>query len=291
MHPNEVAITIPLIQQLLREQFPHLSELPITQVTSMGTDNAIYRIGDEFCARLPRIPSAAESVQKEQIWLPQFEKVLPMRIPTLHASGSPSKNYPFPFSIYNWFEGENAFETQNFDHHYAAKDLAKFLNSLQNIYTQNAPLSRRGGPLLTQDLEVQKAIKSLADVIDVDKVTKIWESCLRAPKWNRPPVWIHSDLLPANLLIQERKLKSVIDFGMMGIGDPACDLLPAWSLFTSETREVFRSEVKVDDATWLRGLGWALSVALIIIPYYQGGKNPGLVAVAEGMIREVMVDW
>ncbi len=111
---------------------------------------------------------------------------------------------------------------------------------------------------------------------------------MRAPNWDKAPVWIHSDLLPANLLVREGSLSAVIDFGMMGIGDPSCDLIPAWSLFTCETRVLFRHQMQVDDATWMRAMGWALSIALIIIPYYRGGKNPELVAVAERMIGEII---
>jgi aminoglycoside phosphotransferase (APT) family kinase protein len=257
----------------------------------MGTDNAIYRIGNDICVRMPRIHTAAASVQTEQIWLPQFEKLLPLKIPKLLATGVPSKNYPFSFSIYDWIVGKNAFETQDFDRNLAAKNLVEFLKSLQNIHTKDAPLSRRAWPLITQDKEVRKAIKSLKDVIDVAKITKIWESCLRVPNWDKAPVWIHSDLLPGNLLISKGKLSAVIDFGMMGIGDPACDLIPAWSLFTYETRVLFRHQMQVDDATWMRAMGWALSIALIIIPYYKDGKNPELVAVAERIIDEILTDW
>jgi aminoglycoside phosphotransferase (APT) family kinase protein len=141
-------------------------------------------------------------------------------------------------------------------------------------------------PLATKNNEVRKAILDLKGMFDSDIITSIWEECLNAPDWDRPAIWLHGDLLPSNLLIQNGKLTSVIDFGLMGIGDPACDLIPAWSLFDADSREVFRQELQIDDNTWIRGKGWALAIALIIIPYYLS-TNPVLVSVAKRIIGEL----
>jgi aminoglycoside phosphotransferase (APT) family kinase protein len=170
----------------------------------------------------------------------------------------------------------------------AAQGLAAFLIALQKMDATDASIARRGLPLVTQDNEMRAAIKSLQGV-DVTLIAKLWGESLRAPAWDKPPVWIHGDLLPANLLVQEGRLSGVIDFGLCGIGDPACDLIPAWSVFSSKARKIFRESLNIDDATWLRGRGWKLSIACIIIPYYQH-TNPGIVAVAERMIAEILVD-
>ena len=126
-------------------------------------------------------------------------------------------------------------------------------------------------------------------MIDADAVTTAWEADLQAPAWRRPPVWFHGDLLPGNLLVERGRLSAVIDFGGLGVGDPACDLMIAWGLFSGESRNVFRASLTVDDATWARGRGHALSQALIFIPYYLD-TNPVGVSNARRTIDEVLAD-
>jgi len=289
MHDNEVDINESLVRQLLRAQFPQWAELSIKSVQSIGTDNAIYRLGTDMCIRLPRTLGASKHIEIEQKWLPQCAPLLPLAIPVPIGKGNPNENYPLHWSIYHWLEGENAYVEPIVDQHQAAIDLAHFLIALQKIDSAGGPISRRGIPLHTRDNEVRSAIQSLHDVVDIQAVTTLWKHCLLAPEWDKNPVWLHGDLLPANLLVQHGRLTAVIDFDSLGIGDPACDLILAWSLFSSDARDIFRKALAVDDATWMRGRGWALSIALIIIPYYQN-SNPGLVAVAYRMINELLGD-
>lgn len=201
----------------------------------------------------------------------------------------PTEDYPWPWFVYSWLDGETAVSHDISDSPAAAKSLAEFLSALQKVETHGAPITRRGLPLITQDKEVRTAIQSLQNVIDAQLITKLWEESLQALAWNKPPVWIHGDLLPTNLLVRENCLSAVIDFGLCGIGDPTCDLLPAWSIFSSRTRKIFRESLSVDEATWLRGRGWALSIACIIIPYYQQ-TNLGLTAVTKRMVSEILLD-
>lgn len=287
MHDNEIDIDESLVRKLLSEQFPQWSHLPISPVQSAGTDNAIYRLGADKCVRLPRIPGAAKDVEKEQLWLPLFASTLPLAIPTPAGRGNPTEIYPFKWSIFPWIEGDNATAELIVDKNQAAVALAQFIIAFQKISITNAPPSRRGVPLATQDNETRQAIKSLQTSINTEAVTALWNESLKASNWDKSPVWTHGDLLPSNLLVRNRQLCAVIDFGLMGVGDPACDLIPAWSLLSADTRHVFRSALGVDEATWLRGRGWALSVALIILPYYEK-TNPGLVAIAERMLNEIL---
>lgn len=289
MHDHEIPIDVPLIMKLLSAQFPKWSNLPLSLVRSDGTDNAIYRLGRDKCVRLPRISSAADQVDKEQKWLPHLASQLPLAIPDILERGRPNADYPWPWSICQWIEGENAATSQITDLRQATIDLANFIGALHQIDSAGGPLARRGFPLSTQDKSVRSSLKSLHDVMDTEVITRIWEECLQAPLWDKSPVWIHGDLLPANLLIQDGKLSAIIDFGLMGIGDPACDLIPAWNFLTADTRDIFRTTLGVDDATWTRGRGCALSIALIILPYYWD-TNPGLVAVAKRMIDEILSD-
>lgn len=290
MHDHEIAVDLLLVKSLLSEQFPQWSALPVERVQSDGTDNAIFRLGEELCLRLPRIPEVVSQIEKEQKWLPVLASHLPLAIPFPLAKGQPHSSYPLPWSIYRWLEGKNAAVEPIADLQKAALQLAAFITALHKIDATGGPPSHRGIPLISQDKEVQVAIKQLSHSIDVKKVTTIWETCLAAKAWGRAPVWTHGDLLPGNLLVQEGKLSAVIDFGLFGIGDPACDLIAAWSIFTSKTRPIFREALKVDEDTWLRGCGWALSVGLIILPYYEH-TNPGLVAVGKRLIKEVLADF
>lgn len=213
--------------------------------------------------------------------------MLPLTIPVPLGKGCPSERYPLYWSIYPWIEGNNATVESIADQHQAATDLAQFIVAFQKINSVGGPPSRRGLPLASQADETRQAIKSLHGKIDTKAVTVAWEESLQVSAWKKSPVWTHGDLLPANLLVHQGKLSAVIDFGLMGIGDPACDLIPAWSVFSSSTRHIFRSTLEVDNATWLRGRGWALSVALIILPYYEK-TNPGLMAIAQRILNEIL---
>lgn len=289
MHDHEVSIDILLVRKLLQQQFPQWANLPFSPVLSDGTDNMIYRLGTDMCIRLPRIPSAAKQIETEQKWLPYLSPSLPLAIPDILGKGNPDANFPFHWFICRWIDGENAATSHITDLRQTAVDLAEFLKALQKIDPIGGPPSRRGLPLFSQDKDVRAALESLHGMIpNTGLLSEIWKECLQASLWDKEPVWIHGDLLPANLIIQNGKLTAIIDFGLMGIGDPACDLIAAWSLLTADTRDIFRATLNVDDATWIRGRGWALSIALIILPYYWD-TNPGLVTVAKRMIKEILV--
>jgi aminoglycoside phosphotransferase (APT) family kinase protein len=290
MHDDEVDTGISLVGKLLSAQFPQWADLPIEPVRSAGTDNAIYRLGDDLAVRLPRIDGATGDLDKEHRWLPRLAPFLPLAIPVPIAKGEPGEGYPWQWSIYRWLEGQNATIERIADPYRAATDLAQFVAALQQVNFADEPPSGRGMRLAMRDGPARSAIETLRGTIDTDAATAVWEASLRAPTWERPPVWTHGDLIPTNLLVEQGELSAVIDFGTLGVGDPACDLVAAWSVLSVETREVFRSALRVDDATWRRGRGWALSPALIIVPYYQD-TNPVLVAVATSMIDEILADY
>ena len=288
MHVGEVDIDASLVRRLLAVQFPQWADLPIEPVPSAGTDNALYRLGHDMAVRLPRIHWAA-GVDKEHEWLPKLAPFLPLAIPVPLAKGNPGEGYPWHWSVYRWLEGENASIERIVDLRQAATDLAQFIVALQQIEPAGGPPARRGVPLARRDQPTREAIAALRGTLDVDAVTAAWDVALEAPAWQGPPVWVHGDLLPGNLLVKQGRLSAVIDFAGLGVGDPACDLMIAWNLFTAETRGAFRAALAVDDATWARGRGWALSQALIFIPYYLD-TNPAGVAVARRTINEVLAD-
>ena len=294
MHADEVDTDIALVGRLLGAQFPQWADLPIEPVHSDGTDNAIYRLGDDMAVRLPRIHWATGQVDKELRWLPRFAPLLPLAIPVPLEKGTPAEGYPWHWSVYRWLEGENATIERIADPRQAATELAHFVAALQRIDPTDGPApgannSSRGVPLEARDVETRSAIASLDGMLDTDAVTAAWEAALKTPAWDGPPVWIHGDLQSGNLLAVEGRLSAVIDFGCLGVGDPACDVIVAWNLFSAETREVFRAALPVDDATWARGRGWALSVALIALPYYLS-TSPAIAAGARHTIDEVLAD-
>jgi aminoglycoside phosphotransferase (APT) family kinase protein len=289
MHADEVDISADLVGGMVAAQFPLLTELPIRAVGSTGTVNAIYRLGDHLYARMPRVKSWARDLEREWHWLPKLSPHLSLRVPEPFAMGTPACGYPFSWAIYHWIDGRPYAEEFVDDERQAAEDLAQFVRELRAIEpVAEAP---RGGrkPLRQLDAVTRAAIESARGVIDGDASTASWDSALDAPLWDGAPVWIHADLLRPNLLVHAGQLSAVIDFGAVGIGDPAADVIAAWSVFGPTGREVFRSALDVDDGTWNRARGFALLQAVMIIPYYAD-TNPAFVAQAQRTVEQILAD-
>jgi aminoglycoside phosphotransferase (APT) family kinase protein len=288
MHAGEVTIDEALVKRLIAAQFPQLADLPIRAVQSTGTVNAIYRLGDQLCARLPRMPSWVQDLQKELDWLPKLAPSLSLRVPEPVAQGQPASDYPFPWAIYRWIDGQPYSDELIHDERQAAADLAQFLVELRRSDPHGAP---RGGrrPLRELDVATRVAIEASRGVIDSDAAAAAWASALEAPIWDGAPVWIHTDLLRPNLLVDRGRLRAVIDFGGVGVGDAAADVIAAWSVFGQSGRAVFRAALNVDDGTWNRARGYALHQAALIIPYYAE-TNPGFVLIAKRTVQEVLAD-
>ena len=294
MHADEVDTDPPLVSRLLADQFPQWAHLPIERFESSGTDNAIYRLGEDMAVRLPRIPGGTGTIDKELRWLPKLAPLLPVAISQPLAKGSPGHRYPWHWSVHQWLDGESVNVERMADSVGLAQDLGGFVAALRRIDAAEGPIAGRDGsrgvPLARRDAATREAIVQLNGVVDTRAVTAAWEASVRAPTWQRPGVWIHGDLLSGNVLVDGRgRLSAMIDFGCMVVGDPACDVMAAWTLFEAEGREAFRSAIGVDDATWARGRGWALSFALIALPYYMH-TNPVFVRDARHVIREVLAD-
>ncbi|MDQ2808762.1 MAG: aminoglycoside phosphotransferase family protein [Chloroflexota bacterium] len=291
MHADEIETDAALVRRLLAGQFPQWADLRIALVESYGTDHDIYRLGDQLAVRLPRIGWATEQAALEAEWLPQLAPHLPLALPVSLAIGHPGAGYPFDWSVYQWLPGANANGTLD-DLDQAAVDLAAFIKALRQVDTTGAFPRRphsRGGPLAEGDEQVRQSVAQLGDRIDGAATLRSWEQSLNAPVWDGAAVWVHGDLLPGNLLVVNGRLSAVIDFGGLNVGDPACDLQPAWNLFVGDSRRRFRAALAVDAASWLRGRGWALYQAVSALPYYWD-TNPGIIRQATHALAQVLAD-
>ncbi|UXY19643.1 aminoglycoside phosphotransferase family protein [Streptomyces cynarae] len=291
MHADELDVGTALVRRLVAEQFPRWAGLPVTEVPSAGTDNAMYRLGDDMVVRLPRRPGGARQVDEEQRWLPLLAPHLPLPVPVPLGRGAPAHGYAHPWSVLRWLDGGNAYDAPITELDAAAMELGRFVTALRRVDASGGPASWRGGPVAANDAYVRAAIRDLgADgTVDAAAATALWEEVVRLPQWEGDPVWLHGDLLPGNLLTTAGRLTAVIDFGGLGVGDPAADTLAAWAVFTHGTRDLFREAAAVDDATWARGRGWALCFGLMAEHYYRE-TNPVLAAVGHRAVTEALAD-
>ena len=282
MHVDELEIDEPLVRRLLVEQFPEWAERPLVRALPAGTENAIFRLGDDLAVRLARRSGRSEPGGKELEWLPRVAPVLPLEIPVPVAQGRPSAGYPWYWDVFTWVAGETA-PVEQIDAVQAARDLAAFVGALQTVERAGAPRGR-GIPLAERDPEIRGWLTRFDGGSWVEPE---WERALAAPPWDGPPVWHHGDLDVRNWLVRDGRISGVVDWGAMGVGDPACDVMVAWKLHSAEARDAFREALPTDDATWERARGWALSQAVAVLAYYTPENNPALYREAESWLELV----
>ena len=285
MHLDELEIDEALARRLLVEQFPEWADEPLSRIEPEGTDNAIFRLGDELSLRLPRRQGSVEPGGKELEWLPRLAPLLPLEMPVPVAQGHPTAEYPCFWDVHTWVEGETT-PVDEIDAIQAARDLAAFVAALQRVDPAGAPPGR-GIPLAERDEGVRYW---LARFNGDPAVSAEWERALEAPAWDGPPVWHHGDLDARNWLVRNGRVTGVIDWGCMGAGDPACDVMVAWKLHSRAARDAFRHALSPDDATWQRARGWAVSQAVGALVYYTPENNPALYREAESWLELVLSD-
>lgn len=288
MHP----INVSLVEKLIQEQFPEWAHLEVKPVKLSGHDNRTFHLGDEMSVRLPSDAAYAPQVEKENKWLPLLSKELSLPISSPIAKGSPSEEYPWPWSINKWIEGETVTKENIRDLNEFAADLGAFLVALQSVDASNGPIAGahnfyRGGLISVYDEEARGAIENNKDIFDETVLKYLWDLALQST-WKRKPVWIHGDVAPGNLLVKDGKLCAVIDFGILGVGDPACDAAMAWTFFDQNSRDIFKERLRMDEETWNRARGWALWKALII---YDANKISNKIVAEESYrVIQVIVD-
>lgn len=269
LHEDEVEVDEALVRRLLVAQVPDLADRPLTMIEPWGTDNAIWRLGDDLVVRLPRIDWAAGQVEREAIWLPRLARHLPIAVPEPVAVGESADSYPYRWAVHRWIPGEGAALDRVDDPVTFALDLGDIIRKLQAVPTDGAPPpSGRARPLHEYDESTRRAIDAASHLIDAAAATDVWEEALAAPRYDGPPVWVQGDL-EGNCLVRDRRLCGIVDWGSACAGDPAVDVQVVWSpLFTDGSRRTFLDVLGVDDATLARSRGAAINQACAALPYY-----------------------
>ena len=273
-------ISEPEVRRLVAEQFPQWAHLPLTPAPA-GTDHMMFRLGDALVVRLPRPGHADTAIAKEHRWLPVLAPALPLDVPEPVGLGRPTPEHPAPWSVYRWLDGDHDLS----DLPHAAVALGRFVAALSRVDPADAPPAYRGGPVKSWDDGVRAALRDLP----APGAAELWDAALRLPQWDGPPVWTHSDLLPTNLLARDGRLSAVIDFACAGVGDPASDLMAAWTVFDAGTRPLFRAQLDVDDATWERGRAWALAFGLSAWHYYPT-RDPSFAELGRRTVEQTLAD-
>ena len=279
VHADELDVDESLVRALLAEQFPGWADLPLERAGD-GTVNVIYRLGEELSVRIPRRDGPETEDDLEFRWLPLLARQLPVAIPRPVARGRPGAGYPWFWSVHTWLQGDLPTGPL------AVADVAGLVSALQRIELPGAPEPAygRGRPLADRDAYVRAALER----VDAPGALELWERAVSAPGWEHEPVWVHADLDRRNVLVRDGRLAAVLDWGGVGVGDPAADVMVAWKLVDAEERERFRELVGVDDATWLRAQGWVVSQALSALGYYTLDTNPAIVGEATRWLAEVL---
>jgi len=288
MHDNEFPINVELVRSLVRTKFDPGQEFEVTAVDSEGTDNALYRVGGRLVARFPRIESASLNVRREWEWLGRLAGRFKLSIPEPVHFGEPGATFPWPWILTSWIDGECA-RADDPGLRGAADDLGAFIVEMHAVAPEGAPRSPRGGNLVDRDEATRRALAKCGRWINVEGALAEWDRALSATVEAVPEVMVHGDLAPGNVIVRDGHVVGVIDFSTITLGDGACDFMVAWNLLDAAARRQLRLVSEVDEATWLRGRGWALSVAALQLPYYAT-RNRALAANSRRVFAELAAD-
>ncbi|BEL08185.1 aminoglycoside phosphotransferase family protein [Actinoplanes sichuanensis] len=291
---GRAGIDAALVRRLIEAQFPRWAGLPVSPVEVDGWDNRTYRLGDDMTVRLPTAPGYVPAVAKENTWLPRLAPHLPVAVPPILATGEPGEGYPYPWSVRGWLPGETALRAPVADLDRFAGSVAGFIRALQGCDAGGGPAAgdhswHRGAPPVFYDAEARHCLRLLDGRIDTARAAETWGAAL-VMEHRGDPVWFHGDIAAGNLLVVDGELTAVIDFGTSGVGDPACDLVIAWTMFTGPARAAFRTAVDQDEGTWARARGWALWKAMLILVGAIERDDAAGAAEQERVISEILAD-
>ena len=287
----EMKIDGSIVQNLIAQQFPDLSNLPVIPIKKQGHDNRTFRLGDELSVRLPSKSSYADAVQKEAMALVVLGGQLSVDVPEIVALGEPSNEYPLPWSIRRWLAGTTLEDTQVLDRRSLARTFGALLVELRfipadiNLSAGKHSFYRGCHPSVYGD-EVVKSLRKMDAQTKTEHCLEIWQKGTESA-WSNSPVWFHGDVAIGNVLMTDDKVSALIDFGTCGVGDPACDFAIAWTYFDAVERQIFRDAIKVDDGTWHRAKAWALWKALVSL---TGLSGPDIEGVQSRALDQILSD-
>ncbi|MFF8951955.1 aminoglycoside phosphotransferase family protein [Streptomyces sp. NPDC014940] len=295
LHDDEIAVDERLVRSLLRAQRPEWAGLPLSPAGA-GSDNTMYRLGEDLLVRLPRT-AGGRAVRKEQQWLPRLAPLLSCPVPEPVYAGTPTEDYPAAWSVHRWIDGDEAGPDTVRDWAAFGADLAAVVRELHGIglmgATRTGDLSwYRGGTLRSCDEWVGAAFAdcraTVGPALDVDALERLWRAALDLPDPSGPHVWLHGDLKPSNLLVRDGRLHAVIDFGALSVGFPDAEHAPVWDL-PPRARQAYRDALDLDDTTWARARAWAIAVGVSGIPYYWH-TWPAFVAECRARLEAILSD-
>jgi aminoglycoside phosphotransferase (APT) family kinase protein len=262
-----------MVRTLLWEQHPDLADLELHQ-TVRGWANQLWRLGDELAVRLPRTPDAPDLLRKEHRWLPVLAPRLPLPVPTPQRLGEPTALFPQPWTVATWVSGEPADRAPITRTRHAADALAGFLRALHTEAPADAPTDpTRGIPMDAIKGGFDRWLGEVGDGVP-DGLRDVWDDALAAPAYEGPPVWLHADLHPANVVVSDGTLSGVVDFGELCSGDPAIDLAAAWIVLPEGgDAPFFDAYANADPAMIRRARGWAVLKGLVLISIGQAGER------------------
>ena len=271
MHADEITVDVGTVRRLLADQLPQWASLPLVRLPPAGTDNQLFRLGDDLLVRMPRVPGPAETVVFEHTWLPRLAEHLPLPVPAPVALGEPGHGYPWQWTVVPWIEGETP-TPETFDPEEWAVSLASFVRACRAIPGMDGPVKThgRGSPLAAHDDWVREwAPQADQALVSYDAVMALWEDALAAPAYDGEPRWFHGDLHEGNLLVRDGRLAAVIDWGAAGRGDPAIELNAMWGYLPASVADLYRSELGLDEAAYRRARGFALAPSISALTYYR----------------------
>lgn len=281
----------PAAARLISRQFPELRGQEVLRLAAKGTDNHIFRIGPDLCARFPKVAWASGTAAREAYALSQVSGA-PLSVPKVYGAGAPGEGYPHEWSVLSWLPGVPLEDSALKHPGDSARQLAAFIGSLRRLppddtLTFGPGNNWRGGPLTARTVPFEAALDRLPGG-DFAWARRLWGEAIRAGP-PASPVWLHGDIHPGNVLTENGAITGIIDWGLCGVGDGACDLLCAWAMFDRDARNIFRASLGATDAEWLRGAGWALSMATIFLPYARENALP--CDMSERMIDRLKEDF
>ncbi|MEW1777873.1 aminoglycoside phosphotransferase family protein [Streptomyces sp. NPDC086777] len=296
LHEDEIAVDEALVRALLRRQRPEWAGLPLSPAGA-GTENTMYRLGDDLLVRLPRTPGRGGSVRKEQEWLPRLAPFLTCPIPEPVHAGTPTAVFPLVWSVHRWIDGDEVGPDTVRDWAAFGTDLAAFVRELHGIGLMGATRADelswyRGGGLEPCGQWIGRCLddcrSTVGSELDVDLLERLWRAALTLPEPSGPHVWLHGDLKPTNLLAREGRLHAVIDFGALSVGFPDAEHSTIWDL-PPQARQSYRDALDLDDVTWARARAWAIAVGVSGISYYWR-TFPTFVDECRARLRAIVAD-